>query len=172
MPELHRFRSVDKELSWICEQVNKLKNKEGYKDRDFALVYRWRAPYKDEIEQQLGKHFNVVEITNNPETYFGDGVKHTTFHSAKGLEFKVLFIVGIADKHVPKEQPTLNDDEYDEYLNRERRLLYVAMTRARDLLYLSHARGATSRFLQDIPEEVLKKVLNISTDPNGNIPVP
>ena len=58
---------------------------------------------------------------------------------------------------MPLEAWTLQGEELDDYLSRERRLLYVAMTRARDLLYLTCSRGRASRFLAEIPAEYLTR---------------
>ena len=78
-----------------------------------------------------------------------------TFHAAKGLEFPVVFIAGAEEGITPL------DDERGVDLPEERRLFYVAMTRARDVLRISHCRRRTrrgvtrearpSRFLDDIP---------------------
>ena len=122
------------------------------------MLYRWRRPYKDLIEQHLSQHVQLVEIRRDASTYFGPGAKHTTFHSAKGLEFKVVFVVGVTDgRFMPRDAWALEDEELVDYMARERRLLYVAMTRARDLLYLSCSGGKPSRFLADLPSECLKR---------------
>lgn len=91
-----------------------------------------------------------------------DAVQLMTVHAAKGLEFNVVFITGMEDGLFPHEQSANDPDGLEE----ERRLMYVAVTRARRRLYLSLAqnrmlhgqtRYATrSRFLDEIPEELLK----------------
>jgi DNA helicase-2/ATP-dependent DNA helicase PcrA len=85
-----------------------------------------------------------------------------TVHSAKGLEFDVVFLSGLEEGLFPHEQSVMERDGLEE----ERRLAYVAITRARHRLYLSHAQtrmlhGQTryniaSRFLQEIPEALMK----------------
>lgn len=85
-----------------------------------------------------------------------------TVHASKGLEFKVVFISGLEEGLCPHEQSTYEANGLEE----ERRLMYVAVTRARQRLYLSHAQsrmlhgqvryGIPSRFLDEIPEELLK----------------
>jgi DNA helicase-2/ATP-dependent DNA helicase PcrA len=85
-----------------------------------------------------------------------------TVHSAKGLEFDVVFISGLEEGLFPHEQSVSERDGLEE----ERRLAYVAITRARYRLYLSHAQmrmlhGQTrynipSRFLEEIPQQLLK----------------
>jgi DNA helicase-2/ATP-dependent DNA helicase PcrA len=83
-------------------------------------------------------------------------------HSAKGLEFNAVFITGLEEGLFPHEQSTAADDGLEE----ERRLMYVAITRARHRLYLTFAQtrmlhgqtryNVASRFLEEIPPELLK----------------
>jgi superfamily I DNA/RNA helicase/mRNA-degrading endonuclease RelE of RelBE toxin-antitoxin system len=158
VPVLHRAGSPEEELRWIRDKIAELKAEKGYRERDFALLYRWRRPYQDLIQQHLSPHVQLVEIRRDAATFFGPGAKHTTFHSAKGLEFKVAFVVGATDRRfVPRDDRSLSDEELADYMARERRLLYVAMTRARDLLYLTCSRGQPSRFLADVPDECLRR---------------
>jgi DNA helicase-2/ATP-dependent DNA helicase PcrA len=91
-----------------------------------------------------------------------DALQLMTVHSAKGLEFNVVFISGLEDGLFPHE----NSMSEDKGLEEERRLMYVAVTRARQRLYLSFAQtrmlhGQTrynlpSRFLDEVPEELVK----------------
>jgi len=85
----------------------------------------------------------------------------STIHSAKGLEWRVVFLIWAADGRFPGPQ-SVGAEEVEE----ERRLMYVASTRARDELYISYpihmfdralgyTMGHVSRFLEDIPGEVL-----------------
>jgi DNA helicase-2/ATP-dependent DNA helicase PcrA len=91
-----------------------------------------------------------------------DALQLMTVHSAKGLEFNVVFISGLEEGLFPHENAVLEADGLEE----ERRLMYVAVTRARQRLYLSHAQtrmlhGQTrynlpSRFLEEIPGGLIK----------------
>lgn len=91
-----------------------------------------------------------------------DAVQLMTVHSAKGLEFNVVFLSGLEEGLFPHENSILETDGLEE----ERRLMYVAVTRARERLYLSFAQsrmlhGQTrynlrSRFLEEIPSELTK----------------
>lgn len=99
-----------------------------------------------------------------------DALQLMTVHSAKGLEFKTVFISGLEEGLCPHEQSMYEASGLEE----ERRLMYVAVTRARQRLYLSHAQsrmlhgqvryGVPSRFLDEIPEELLKR-LNATASP-------
>ena len=91
-----------------------------------------------------------------------DALQMMTVHSAKGLEFDVVFMTGLEEGLFPHEQSVTERDGLEE----ERRLAYVAITRARNRLYLSHAQtrmlhGQTrynipSRFLEEIPQQLMK----------------
>jgi len=84
-----------------------------------------------------------------------------TLHTAKGLEFPVVFLVGMEDGVFPHVRSLSEPEQLDE----ERRLAYVGMTRAQDRLFLTHADHRTlwggtsynppSRFLDDVPEELV-----------------
>ena len=88
-----------------------------------------------------------------------DSVGMLTLHASKGLEFPVVFIVGMEENIFPHSRSKDNDDELEE----ERRLCYVGMTRAEERLYLTAARSRRlyggsmendlSRFLFEIPDE-------------------
>ncbi len=93
-----------------------------------------------------------------------EAVQLMTVHAAKGLEFDVVFITGLEQGLFPHENAAQERDGLEE----ERRLMYVAVTRARQRLYLSHAQtrmlhGQTryclpSSFLEELPEELLRHV--------------
>lgn len=74
-----------------------------------------------------------------------------TIHLAKGLEFNSVFIAGVSDGILPHNKSISNEKSLEE----ERRLMYVAMTRARQRLYISFY-GNPSRFITEIPNEYLK----------------
>jgi DNA helicase-2/ATP-dependent DNA helicase PcrA len=94
-----------------------------------------------------------------------------TLHVSKGLEFPVVFIVGLEEGLFPsgRSMAELGDDSSEE----ERRLFYVGMTRARQRLYLSYARTRTvwgneqsnppSRFVSEIPQEYIKRTSRMKT---------
>ena len=95
-----------------------------------------------------------------------DALQLMTVHSAKGLEFDVAFISGLEEGLFPHENSVREQKGSGGGLEEERRLMYVAVTRARKRLYLSHAQtrmlhGQTrynlpSRFFDEIPEGLLK----------------
>jgi DNA helicase-2/ATP-dependent DNA helicase PcrA len=93
-----------------------------------------------------------------------DSVQLMTMHSAKGLEFPLLFMCGLEDGLFPHQRSLHDADALEE----ERRLCYVGITRAREQLYLSYAEqrrmhgvdsfATPSRFIREIPAELLEEV--------------
>ncbi len=104
----------------------------------------------------------ALEAGDNQAQAGQDAVQLMTVHASKGLEFDAVFITGLEEGLFPHENAVGDTGGLEE----ERRLMYVAITRARKRLYLSHAQtrllhGQTrynlrSRFLDELPEEVLK----------------
>lgn len=92
-----------------------------------------------------------------------DAVTLMTVHSAKGLEFKIVFIIGLEENIMPISKALYDDEELEE----ERRLMYVAITRAKEKLYLLNAGrrmlygnmqvNPPSRFISEISDNLLDK---------------
>ncbi len=103
-----------------------------------------------------------LEAGDNQAQAGQDAIQLMTVHSAKGLEFDAVFITGLEEGLFPHE----NSEEADDGVEEERRLMYVAITRARKRLYMSFAQtrmlhGQTrynmkSRFFDELPDESLK----------------
>lgn len=114
-------------------------------------------------EPNLGEFLESVALVADVDNLVegGDAVTLMTLHSAKGLEFPVVFLAGLEEGVFPHSRSLYSDTELEE----ERRLAYVGMTRAREELHLSHAHrrslygmpnfNARSRFVDDIPPMIL-----------------
>lgn len=106
-------------------------------------------------------HVSLMTSTDRREEENPDRVVLMSLHSAKGLEFPVVFLTGMEEGLFPHSRALDSEPAIEE----ERRLCYVGMTRAKDLLYLSYASGRTlygqpryntpSRFIDEIPQELL-----------------
>ncbi len=104
----------------------------------------------------------ALEAGDNQAQAGQDAVQLMTVHASKGLEFDAVFISGLEEGLFPHENSMADQAGLEE----ERRLMYVAITRARQRLYLSHSQtrmlhGQTrynlrSRFLEELPDEALK----------------
>ena len=115
-------------------------------------------------EGTLGDYLEEVALLTDIDNYNADSdtVVLMTLHAAKGLEFPVVFIPGLEEGVFPGQQSMYVDSEVEE----ERRLAYVGITRAKEKLYLTHAKsrmiyGSTnyyrpSRFVAEIPEKLLE----------------
>ena len=118
----------------------------------------------DEIESSLEKFLTHVSLVADIDSFEAvDGrVTLMTLHSAKGLEFQTVFLIGMEEGIFPHVRTLGNEDEIEE----ERRLCYVGMTRARQALYLTYADSRmlygnivsyqASRFLSEMPEELIE----------------
>lgn len=151
-----------------------------YSFGDFVVLYRLKSQKHAIIKalERSGMPFHacgetsgeesVDEVCPHPSVEFETDAEHIqlmTMHASKGLEFPVVFITGCEETIIPLDRPGICGDP-----DEERRLLYVAMTRAGHRLYLLHARkrflygervaNPPSRFLSDIRDE-LKKVEEI-----------
>ena len=114
----------------------------------------------DKVKEELTQNHNKKEM---------DGVVFTTMHSAKGLEFRYVYIIGINEGTMPHEKSYDVDDEDKkaEQIEEERRLMYVGMTRAEDKLTLSAPmnkygkKAFKSRFLEEIKNPTKKEIDSI-----------
>jgi len=130
-----------------------------------VLELRGHAAEFDEIAppEGLARFLEEVALVSDQDELEDapDRVTLITLHAAKGLEFPVVFIVGLEEGLLPHRRALEDERELEE----ERRLAYVGMTRAKDRLYLVHAHhrstygvGAQadpSRFLSELPEDLL-----------------
>jgi DNA helicase-2/ATP-dependent DNA helicase PcrA len=117
----------------------------------------------DDFLTQLALLTNVEAEDGQPANRDDDKLRLSTIHQAKGLEFDVVFLIMLCDGLFPSARSMVTEDGKEE----ERRLMYVAITRARNELYLSYPRvranfgdsGDTpqrpSRFLSEIPKEII-----------------
>jgi DNA helicase-2/ATP-dependent DNA helicase PcrA len=120
------------------------------------------AQEAESVEQFLEQ----VSLVSDADEIDGDDsqVILMTVHAAKGLEFPAVFVIGMEDGVFPHLRSIGEPDEMEE----ERRLAYVALTRAQERLYLTHAWSRTlfggtqynppSRFLDEIPEELIEAI--------------
>lgn len=124
---------------------------------------------------QFLENVALVEQEYMPDTVMNgdkkDAITLMTLHAAKGLEFPVVFMVGMEEGLFPHSRSLMDKHELEE----ERRLCYVGITRAKKKLFFTYARrrlffgqktsNTVSRFLLELPEEVLAKNLQyLSTD--------
>jgi len=114
-----------------------------------------------QTEPALSDFLAGIELLSDADTRSdGDAVHMLTLHTAKGLEFPVVFLTGLEEGIFPHSRALYDEEELEE----ERRLCYVGITRAEELLYLTYAwqrlifgsrkYNRPSRFLQEIPDAI------------------
>ena len=143
-PEIHRFGGRDEELRYVGERVKELV---GLRPAEHVcLVARTNKLLKDDYQPMLAAL--GIKSTLLDQRGEGQGVRLATMHRVKGLEFPAMILAGINARYMPLPVPGLPDDPASkaDHEDRERALLFVAATRARDLLVVT-SWGAASPFL-------------------------
>ena len=120
----------------------------------------------------LGDFLEEISLIADVSQHTEDGNEITlmTIHSAKGLEFKVVFLIGMEEGIFPHNNSLLEEDGIEE----ERRLCYVGITRAKELLYLSNSKrrmlygkdnmNQPSRFIEEIDKELIERLDSIKDE--------
>ena len=165
---------LHKALDWLIRRINftkavtdDVKSEKGQEIKRQNVqecIYLLKAYEEEEDSPSLVDFVgsSMLDTTNNrKDKTLKDKVTLMTFHGAKGLEFPTCFLVGLEDHIIPHER-----SDTPEGIEEERRLLYVAITRAQQRLFLSMARKrmsygkerptSPSRFLFEIPKDVLQ----------------
>ena len=154
-------------LQELASAASAFAAQEGYDPDAPALPDALNAPDVDAAASELAPlsaflTHAALEAGDNQAQAGQDAIQLMTVHASKGLEFQAVFITGLEEGLFPHENAQSSPDGLEE----ERRLMYVAITRARQRLYLSHAQtrllyGQTrlhlpSRFLAELPDSALK----------------
>jgi DNA helicase-2/ATP-dependent DNA helicase PcrA len=117
----------------------------------------------DDIDNALSQFIEEVALASDTDKIDQDTdmVHLMTLHSAKGLEFPIVFIIGLEEGLIPHNRAMVDNTEMEE----ERRLAYVGVTRAKEKVFLVHARqrllfgsletNSPSRFFEDIPQHLI-----------------
>ena len=116
-------------------------------------------------DSTLDEYLMMVSLyTDKASEEVGDALNLCTIHSAKGLEFEVVFVIGLSEGIFPSEKSMIDGQKG---LEEERRLAYVAYTRAKKLLYLSESNSFSyvvqsnkmpSRFINEIDDEYISHI--------------
>ncbi len=160
-----RYKDYLKDLEWEEKAQERLEN--------IWQLINLASNFKTKGEEGLRQFLNEVSLLSEMENQWeewGDFVKLMTIHASKWLEFPVVFIVGLEENVFPLSRAKLDPQEMEE----ERRLMYVAITRAQKHLFLSLAKSRQkwwqtqynqpSRFLEELEKEIphLLKYFDVS----------
>ncbi len=150
-PDLIRYISEETPYFSLIMKRYKGNEKERWENlKEFVRI----AEEKLKEGYSLEEFLEEITISSEEEEENEDKVNILTVHSAKGLEFPVVFLPRLEEGIFPHKSAQEDKAELEE----ERRLFYVAITRAKDKLYLSYTKDkerTPSRFLSDIPKNLL-----------------
>lgn len=141
---------TDREIRAIGEKILDLAGDNRFRLADFAVL----CPTVQlcDVTCQRFSQMEIPNVTKGDEEFdiLEERVKILTIHSAKGLEFPVVFILGLHEGTLPHALRAMDDEEADLALERDRTVLYVGMTRAAEALYLVTSPDHPSRFISEV----------------------
>jgi len=161
----HRDRTVEARIENVRDVAGTIARYERRVWSDGPGSAEWESPSLSDALARLA----LAEMSEDPEEKDAGGVTLMTLHSAKGLEFSEVFMVGLEEGILPHSRSLNAADDgtgYADPLAEERRLMYVGITRARHRLTLSYCltrrrNGNTdpvlpSRYIAEIPEDLIE----------------
>jgi DNA helicase II / ATP-dependent DNA helicase PcrA len=173
--ELHKGRSLSSFVQYVLDHSGLMKmyrerstkEKNGHERLDnleefLRLVSQYQSEYPDKTLEEFLQEMSLVSDYQDTQKDKSNVVQMMTIHASKGLEFPVVFVVGCNENVFPSWRSQAPED-----IEEERRLAYVAITRAQERLYLTHVQQRNrfdgkgvqtyqpSRFLDEIPESLV-----------------
>lgn len=141
-PSYKIFKSSIDEVKQVIHYLD-ICETEGIRAKEICIASKTRAMYKDVQDELHRKGVKYCEVKNGDRKGDKNGLSFSTFHSLKGLEFRVVILIGVTERSMPSvvssNYPFMEMDaaEQKEYLANIRSLLYVAITRARQLVFIT-----------------------------------
>jgi DNA helicase-2/ATP-dependent DNA helicase PcrA len=166
VPDLLEYVLVRTGYRRMLQESNDLQDESRLENIE-ELLNSGREYSEENPHSALGDYLDSLTLISDLDRYESEkGVTLMTLHAAKGLEYKVVFLAGMEEGVLPHsraQSPDANDD-----LEEERRLCYVGMTRAKEMLFCLHAHErrvhgrfreqSASPFLDEIPEAATERV--------------
>lgn len=154
-PTIGYFKSWNEQCKYVEGELVQLKRNSP--DSTIVALHRTHQGVRNVKIFLENAGYRTQELKNSDDIDFeSDSIKLCTLSSIKGLEFDAVFIFDLNDDIIPYPPGFIEEDD-DFHISTERRLLYTAMTRARDLLYMLSS-GKPSRYLAEINESLITKV--------------
>lgn len=163
-PILEGFKTQQQQFEFIANQVSQILDEAIIAPDEIAILVRTNE-LLDPIEQHLNKAGLPCHRLDSKEDSKTLALNLGTMHRAKGLEFKVVFVINVSDDLVPLSYAILNLADLqarEEAIAREQQLLYVSVTRARDEVFITWV-GQPSRFLEEVLTASDSMIDNLST---------
>jgi len=149
-PILLNCEDTESEMKAVAEQILDLVSDNQFRLSDFAILSP-TVQLCNEVKNSLDQ-LKIPAVLKDDDRFdiLEETVKVLTIHSAKGLEFPVVFILGLHNGTLPNTIKSIDDEESELALERERILLYVGITRAAEMLYLVTSKENPSIFISEI----------------------
>lgn len=159
------YQLIDKIITFLDLESLYKQNDEEQRYENIIELKRSAQRYENENNGEkitIEEYLNMISLYSNQDKENDeDKVTLMTIHASKGLEFSVIFIIGINEGVLPSSKAK-NPEDFEE----ERRVGYVALTRAKDLLFMSDAEGENydnsmklpSRFLMNIDQNLYDSI--------------
>ena len=147
---IYAGKNENENIEFAVNQIRRLQSEKGYSKEDILFLYRRSKMYSPYFER-----FRQERIFASAKT----------IHASKGLEAKAVFIIGLSEGNggfpdiwmEDRIYQIIKESNHDVLMEEERRLFYVAITRAKDELFLLTEKGNESSFLKEIPEHFTHK---------------
>ena len=153
-PVLVKYSSPTASNRFLANEIIRLCQAGRYRPGDIAILSRNKTLLTKHIDSFLKQQDILCRFHRDEDFHILDNeVKLITMHSAKGLEFPVVFLIGLSDRYMPyisQDSDTKREDELQ-----ERKLFYVSMTRAAEQLYLMHPQRDRCRFLYELDQDTV-----------------
>jgi superfamily I DNA/RNA helicase len=147
------------QIDLVCQEILHLLGEQRFRLADIAVLCCEKDTchtYKDVLIQH---GLPAVMHTDGKFDILEEQIKVMTIHSAKGLEFPVVFLMGLTARDFPRppREEVLDEEEARLEIERARMLCYVGMTRAADCLYLVTVHGQESRFIDELTGKIAER---------------
>ena len=162
-PFFIKYSDSEDRLNNLCKDIKTLVNEFNYKYDDISIISLKDQSIKD-IKSSLQKE-HISYVSKNE---IGEGINITTYHSAKGTENKVIFIPNIDELNADDLTDLYPDKTKEEILEELKKLLYIGMTRATEVLIVSSLKIELSEYQKKLLEvfDFENDFINIDTDSN------
>lgn len=164
-PIYRYFIDDNKQAEFIIEEIKTLEGE--YQLRDICIVAKEKRLIENMSFCLERGNIPCEILTDGTSQFETNTVKLVTMHSIKGLEFKVIFLIHLDENVIPNDTHGIGDETM---LTEERKLMYVGMTRANELLYMSSVRKP-SRFIKEIKNDYLRVLRSSKIRPFQSIPI-
>ncbi len=155
-PQLLTSKTSHGQIDLVYRRILELLDTQICRPSDIALLCPDDSSCESYKQILVGNGLRAALRTDDDFDILEEQIKVMTIHSAKGLEFPVVFLMGLSEGTLPRETREAGQDEEEARLEleRQRMLCYVGMTRAADLLFLVTICGKESRFVRELAGKI------------------